>query len=328
MSPLRRLALSFAMILFLAACSEARTPEPVTPAAAEPSPAPTLSGSGGVIVFASLSGADWYLYLTNADGSGQRRLSPGQRTGYEPSWSPDGTQIVFQYDGLWIADAVTGATSPLPLDRSLLENPYLVKPSWSPNGEWIAFINESGTQGDIFLVRPDGTDLRRLTGSDDISRDGNVVWSPDGRQLAFSAIRGGRIEIYLMDIEEALPGTDSAPQRQLTVSSASIQNFVTSWSPDGSRIAFSSNRDGNTELYLMDPDGSNVVRLTENPFTDREPDWSPDGRQIVFSSNRDGNFDVYVLNVDEAIPDPGGVTVRRLTESHGDEMGAVWRPVR
>ena len=69
------------------------------------------------------------------------------------------------------------------------------------------------------------------------------------------------------------PATDGAP----------------SWSPDGSRIAFTSNRDGKSEIYLMNPDGSGVTRLTNNEFDDKDPAWSPDGNKISFTSERDGN---------------------------------------
>jgi dipeptidyl aminopeptidase/acylaminoacyl peptidase len=70
------------------------------------------------------------------------------------------------------------------------------------------------------------------------------------------------------------------------------------WSPDGSRIAFTSYRDGNADIYLMNPDGSGVVRLTHDPAYDNEPAWSPDGRRIAFVSTRTGGSNLYVMNAD------------------------------
>ncbi len=71
-----------------------------------------------------------------------------------------------------------------------------------------------------------------------------------------------------------------------------------SWSPDGSRIAFSTTRDGNSEIYLMDPDGSNPLRLTEDDGEDSEPAWLSDGSRIVFFSTRSGNGEIWSMNPD------------------------------
>ena len=79
-----------------------------------------------------------------------------------------------------------------------------------------------------------------------------------------------------------------------------------SWSPDGNRIAFTSNRDGNDEIYVMRADGTAQTRLTTNPATDRTPTWSPGGRDLAFTSERDGNADIYVMSED-------GSGQRRLT---------------
>ena len=303
--------------------SPTHTPQPKF----TPTLLPTLTGNGGgLIAYTSLEGNDWQIYLVNADGSGQRKVTMGVRGGYEPNWSPDGTKIVFQYGGLWIADIISSEISRIPLsvESNKLPNEYLVKPAWAPIGEWIAFWNESGTRGDSYLIRPDGTDMRLLTDANNISRDGNLVWSPDGKQRAYSAYRDGQIvEIYIMDVGAALQGT--ATSRQLTDSPAF--NLVTSWSPDGSRLAFSSDRDGNTEIYLMNIDGGNVVRLTNDPASDTQPAWSSDGKQIAFASDRDGNSEIYILDVEAAIQSPVSANVKRLTNHPGNGMGPVWRPV-
>jgi TolB protein len=81
------------------------------------------------------------------------------------------------------------------------------------------------------------------------------------------------------------------------------------WSPDGTRIAFTSYREGNAEIYLMNPDGSGVTRLTNSPADDTEPTWSPDGRRIAFVSTRTGGSNVYAMNVDgSAVTSLTGVT--------------------
>ncbi|RPH60685.1 MAG: hypothetical protein EHM81_05775 [Chloroflexi bacterium] len=300
------------------------TPIPSPTFTPTPTSLPPLTGSGGgVIAFTLLSRNNWYIQLMNADGSSQQRLDVGYKSykgGYEPGWSPDGMKIVYQNNGLWIADIASGEVSPLP---AKVTNRYVVKPAWSPDGEWIAFLNEDGFRGDIYLVKPDGSDLKRLTDSADISRDGNLVWSPDGKQLAFSAEREGNIEIYVMGVQEAIK-TINGRQRQLTDTKAPTRNLVTSWSADGSRLAFSSDRDGNTEIYLVNPDGSNVLRLTNNAAFDAAPAWSPDGKQIAFISNRDGETEIYAVNVEDALQ---GAEARRLTDMPGEKAGPTWKPV-
>ncbi len=87
------------------------------------------------------------------------------------------------------------------------------------------------------------------------------------------------------------------------------------------RIAFSSNRDGNWEIYVMNADGSGVVtRLTDNEAIDYSPSWSPDGLRIAFESNRDGNRNIFVLNAD------GSGVVTRLTDHTSDDISPAWSP--
>ena len=300
-----------------------------TPAATyTPTLLPTLSGrGGGVIAYVSWERNDWQIYIMNADGSAKLKVTENVRGGYEPNWSPDGTKIVFQYNGLWIADIVSGEISRIPLSvaSNNLPNEFLVKPAWSPDGDWIAFLNENGTRGDIYLITPDGVDLRRLTDSNDISRDGNLVWSSDGKQLAYSAYRDEKIEIYILDVEDALQGVVDV--KLLTDSPPLTRNLVTSWSSDGTRLAFSSDRDGNTEIYIMNSEGRNVVRLTDNPAFDLQPAWSQDGIQIAFCSDRDGNVEIYVLNVEDALQNLDEANITRLTDNPSDDMGSVWKPV-
>ena len=85
------------------------------------------------------------------------------------------------------------------------------------------------------------------------------------------------------------------------------------------KIAFSSNRDGNREIYVMNPDGGAQTRLTSNSAADGFPAWSPDGAKIAYASNRDGNWNIYVMK-----PDGGGQT--RLTSDTASDLSPVWSP--
>ena len=77
-----------------------------------------------------------------------------------------------------------------------------------------------------------------------------------------------------------------------------VLSSVWAKAPVTAKIAFASNRDGNSEIYIMNPDGSQQVNLTQHPAADFDPAWSPTGEQILFNSNRDGQWDLYLMDAD------------------------------
>ena len=147
-------------------------------------------------------------------------------------------------------------------------------------------------------------------------------------RIAFSSDRDGNrdgnranYEIYVMEV-------DGNNQQRLTDND--FFDTSPSWSPDGKRIAFSSRRDGHFigefglsyEIYVMDADGGNEQRLTENRKTDSSPSWSPDGKWIAFTSDRKGddvNFEIYVM-------DANGENTRRLTNNRVYDAFPSWSP--
>ncbi len=120
---------------------------------------------------------------------------------------------------------------------------------------------------------------------------------------------------------EAVSGSGGAwvtgPIRRLTNHEAGGESPV--WSPDGKHIAFTSRRDGNYDIYVMEADGSNPRRLTNHEADDWSPVWSPDGQHIAFTSNRDDNSDIYVMGAD-------GSNLRRLTDHEAADGSPVWSP--
>jgi len=128
-------------------------------------------------------------------------------------------------------------------------------------------------------------------------------------QLAFVTGTGAGSEISV--------GSELGTSVQLTTNAVADSNPA--WSPDGQQLAFASGRDGNSEIYVMNADGSNVRRLTNNAAPDYQPTWSSDGTRIAFVSERDANEEIYVM-------DQTGLNPVRLTNSPGIDIEPAWSP--
>lgn len=177
----------------------------------------------------------------------------------------------------------------------------------------------------LFSISPGDAEPQHLLGTR--TYNSSAVYSPDGSQIAFSSDAEPNLQVFVMSAD------GSGSPTQLT--DDDVQAEMGDWSPDGSQIVFTSLRDStgcsetprdvvvcteyNREIYVMNADGSDQARLTDDPADDSSPSWSPDGTQIVFDSDRAGNDDIYVMNAD-------GSDVRQLTSGAADEGFPTWSP--
>ncbi len=214
--------------------------------------------------------------------------------------------------------------------RALTQSQH-INPRWSPDRTQIAF--ERARRGDttaLFVARRNGGGARRLTQlRRDFYKEG-FDWSPDGTKIAYAtrADESSTHDIHVVDVS-------SGESTQLT--EATGDEYEPVWSPDGSKIAYTTITTGaeptgpsNTDIAVMDADGSNETLLTEHAHPDYSPQWSPEGSRVSFISERD---DEYALNPDIGpyfteiyVMGSAGDSERRVTDHRVFKDEYEWSP--
>jgi Tol biopolymer transport system component len=200
------------------------------------------------------------------------------------------------------------------------------EPPQDPGPGRIIFTRVLNGLVDLYTMDLNGKNLQQVTTS--YAFDDWGSWSPDTFKIVFMSNRIPdttfipRFQIFTMN-------SDGSNVSQLTFPNPTkdstghvidtTSNFHPAWSPDGTKIAFASTRDTNSEIYLMDPNGANIIRLTSVAADNAQPAWSPDGTKIAFASNRDGNDEIYVM----AANGSGQVN---LTHHAGSDLAPAWSP--
>jgi Tol biopolymer transport system component len=261
----------------------------------------------------------------NANGTGRRRATrSGRDVDYDPDFSPDGRFIVFRtsrgryapdtygigLEGIFVVDVRTRKT------RQIQPRTGGLFPAWAPDGKRIAFSGLSTTEplDTIHLMHPDGTGIVDLG-----ARGECATWSPDSSRLMYCSHPGdGNWAVWVMK-------ADGSEQHQLThptlqQPAGSRGDYPGAWSPDGSRIVYSSDVNGDAELFVMNADGTDQRRLTRFRGVDAAQPWLPDGR-IVFAHYRTGDpvSRWYLMQ-------PDGTGLRSLPHLKGLAAPIDWGP--
>jgi TolB protein len=236
---------------------------------------PAWSPRGNKIAFEVEDDADRSIWVMNADGSRQRKVTTGFDRGFEyPAWSPDGTKLAFNQ--LAPNDqGLNGSIYVINADGSGLRRVGRSRvndaPQWTPSGKVTYF---SGAQ--IWLVNPDGSGRRRVLRSGTKSHDSEFQWSRDGRTIAF-----GGLGVVEQD-NELLTATAATGRTKKRLTNNRLEDTSPSWSPDGRALAFLRYRDGDKpdayDIYVVNADGTGERNLTASAADESPPQWSPSRR--------------------------------------------------
>jgi hypothetical protein len=246
------------------------------PDTSAPTAPPMLDGTRPAwakAVFQSFRNNNWDLYMVDASGANEIRLTSETSSEVYPSLAKGGERVAYASNRSGNYEIFVSNVNGTGL-KKLADNPNTdTYPVWSPDASRIAFQSNRDGNYNIYLVNPDGSNLVRLT--DSSAYDGEMTWSPDGSQLAFVSNRSSRYEIWVMNADGSAP-------HQITSNSMVASP---SWSPRGDKIAYANDwdSDGYYGLWWMNPDGTdqNTLVVSGSPDT-WSPSWSPDGKFFSF----------------------------------------------
>jgi len=292
--------------------------------------------------------------ISDSDFNNPQLISNPNRNETSAVWSTDGTKLAIgstearnsylvpEIDIL-ILDIDTMESSTVVTDKG-----WVLDLDWSPDENQFLFSSgkfyENEFDYDIFVMDVNGLEKINLTNSP--SLDYGPVWSHNGSKIVFVSQRNGYSELFMMNadgsglhsISAVLqlpdeivkcrsiygPNTQNSSEEDseyyLELPYGCMLDNAPAWSPDGSKIAFVSARDGNQEIYMMNVDSTGLKNISNHPADDADPSWSPDGLKIVFTSNRDGEYyQIFIMNID-------GSDVIQITSDYGNKFSPAWRP--
>lgn len=271
------------------------------------------------------------LYRMNGDGSGEQLLVPNAR---EVAYDPSGKTIAFVRDVDYPAEGDKPAFSAPEIFIASADNPgdatqittlkskISGSPSWASDGVRIVFVTDYTGSENLWTMTSDGKNVSALITTPEntqiVSRD--PAWSPDGLTIVFASDLNspGATEIFSMKL--ATQEGEQPVITQLTDDNGS--SYSPAWSPDGKWITFVSDRSGDPDIYIMDPQGNNTRLLTvdDGGAEDRHPVFTPDSKWVTFISNReDDRFQTYLVNL-------RGSELVRLTKNDRDDQFIVFHP--
>jgi len=297
--------LSLLLLLMASGCNKIITPE--------------ASYIDPHIIFSSRRWWNYDIFISDIYNSHMTQLTKNKWIDFNPSISKDGSKLAFisdrdgnreiyTVDLVWM-DGYTQWQGQNLINITLSsENDWT--PNFSPTNDKIVFSTyfPNNDNYDVFIMNIDGSKKINLTNSTFYEK--YPQFSPDGSFIIYQAWQKGKMEIFFSNLLD---------RNNINLTRNSFSNDIIShgnaFSPEGHKIVFTSERDGNRNIYIMNSNGSDQTKLTDHPNHDYEPTFSSDGLSILFTSERDGNKEIYIMNTK-------GENLTNLSNNPGDD----WNP--